>query len=93
MAPGLTFNLIPAPILGQRGKHWESKRNGADMSIPKHQAAAAAGLSKRQADTAQHLANVPDDVFEDMCENGATVTDNGGRYFKIGGSKLEKVRR
>jgi hypothetical protein len=37
-------------------------------------AAAAAGLSERQAKTAQRLANVPADDFEEMVESGATIT-------------------
>lgn len=38
------------------------------------QAAADAGMSQRQAKTAQRLANVPEDDFEGLVEGGATVT-------------------
>lgn len=47
---------------------------GAVPSLCRKAAAAEAGLSERQAKTAQRLANVPDDDFEAMVEGGATVT-------------------
>jgi hypothetical protein len=38
-------------------------------------AAADAGFSERQAKTAQRIATIPEDDFEDMVERGATVTE------------------
>lgn len=48
--------------------------DAADHSFSRKAAAASAGLSERQAKTAQRLASVPEDDFEEMVESGATVT-------------------
>lgn len=37
-------------------------------------AAQASGMSERQAKTAQRLANVPEEVFEEMVESNSTIT-------------------
>jgi vacuolar-type H+-ATPase subunit H len=49
-------------------------KDGGVPSFSRSAAAASAGLSERQAKTAQRLANVPEDDFEEMVESGATVT-------------------
>lgn len=51
-------------------------------------AAAEAGFSERQAKTAQRLASLPEDDFEEMVESGATVT----QMAAAGTSKREPNR-
>jgi hypothetical protein len=48
-----------------------------DGTVPlsRKSAAAEAGFSERQAKTAQRIATIPEDAFEDMVERGATVTE------------------
>ncbi len=53
-------------------------RNIMDGTVPdvsRRRAAEEAGLSERQAKTAQRLANVPEEEFEQMNEAGATMTE------------------
>lgn len=60
----------------QRGGDRRSDQSTAtDTLITRTAAAEEAGLSKRQADTAKRLANVPADTFEEMVEADATVTE------------------
>jgi len=59
---------------GDRGNQY-CQREGDHPLPTRKQAAADAGLSEFQAKTAQRLANVPEDDFEDMVESGATVTE------------------
>jgi len=49
---------------------------GTEPALGSRKAAAAdAGFSERQAKTAQRIATIPEDAFEDMVERGATVTE------------------
>jgi len=68
-------------------RHTNSRGEGTRPSSRK-QAAADAGLSEFQAKTAQRLANVPEDAFEDMVERGATVTE----IAKAGTQPVEQPR-
>ncbi len=47
----------------------------AAVPISRSAVAAEAGFSERQAKTAQRIAAIPEDAFEDMVERGATVTE------------------
>lgn len=62
-------------LLKQVGSHGGDRTqvDGTD-NLTRAQAAADAGLSARQAATAQRLANVPDEDFEEMVEADATIT-------------------
>lgn len=51
------------------------QKDGTVPPFSRGQAAMEAGLSERQAKTAQRLASVPDHDFEELVERGATITE------------------
>lgn len=53
----------------------DPRRGKGDRPPLRTEAASAAGLSRHQQKQAARIANVPDEAFEEMVENGATVTE------------------
>lgn len=51
------------------------RREGAHPPLTRRQAACEAGLSEHQAKQVLRMAQVPEPVFEDMVERGATATE------------------
>ncbi len=51
-----------------------AKSSGGGAPTTRKSAATEAGLSRRQAIDAKRLANIPEDQFEQMVEDGETVT-------------------
>ena len=60
---------------GRHGQNLPTAKPDAAVPISRSAAAAEAGFSERQAKTAQRIATIPEDAFEDMVERGATVTE------------------
>ncbi len=58
----------------QGGERRSDQRDGADLLVSRKSAAAEAGFSERQAKTAQRIATIPEDAFEDMVERGAGLS-------------------
>lgn len=77
-------------LLRQVGSHGGKRNEQVDgaVHLTRSRAALDAGLSERQAKTAQRLANVPDEVFEEMVESNATIT----AIAEIGTEKREPDR-
>jgi hypothetical protein len=57
-----------------QGTNLPNVERAATGPIGKNAAAAEAGFSPRQAKTAQRIASVPEEDFEEMVETGATLT-------------------
>lgn len=60
---------------GDRGGGRGNQRDGTVPLVSRKQAASEAGLSERQAKQVLRMAQVPEPVFEDMVERGATATE------------------
>ena len=59
---------------GRQGQNLPTAKPDAAVPISRSAAAAEAGFSERQAKTAQRIATIPEDAFEDMVERGAGLS-------------------
>ena len=70
------YHQIPSAT-GKNNQYSKEKNDGGGTFQSKKQAAIEAGMSERQRNTAQRVANIPNDEFEELVEsdNPPTVTE------------------